>query len=368
MNRRQALAAFAALGFLPDLVRADASTPVSLIGAAWRGPKPDAPYFAGILAADWAAEKLSIRYAVPLPTRPHGIVAEAGGGLLVLGVRPGTWLLRCDGDGRVIRHENLDGSTTRLGGHAIAIGDRLYTTETDVRTGHGKVGVRDLITLAKLDEWDTHGIDPHQLVADGQGRLLVANGGISRTIPGDRKHNLERMASSLVRLDGNDGRLTDQWRLDDPRLSLRHLAWSHDPARGDAWLGVALQAEHDDPAARATAPLLAVLDRGILSLPTRANDGIGYAGDIASAAGGFVLSSNQAGLALFWHPGARDRLAPVVKLKESYALASWPGPGGDRGLLLATALGLVRWQAAGTARFLPWPEPMALDNHWVLAG
>lgn len=368
MHRRQALATLAALVALPAFARTEASPPVSLIGAAWRGPKPDDPYYAGLLAANWPAEQLQIRYAVPLPTRPHGIVAEPGGGLLVLGVRPGTWLLRSDGSGRIVRHTSLDGTATRLGGHAIAVGDHLYTTETDVGTGRGKVGVRDRQTLAKLDEWDTHGVDPHQLLADWAGRLLVANGGVPRTIPGDRKHDLERMSSSLVRLDGRSGRLLDRWHLDDPRLSLRHLAWSHDPAGGDACLGIALQAEHADPAARAAAPLLAVLERETLSIPTRANDGIGYAGDIAAAAGGFVLSSNQAGLAQFWHPGAPDRLVPVVKLKESYALASWSGPQGDPGLLVATAFGLVRWQAAAAAVFLPWPEPMAVDNHWVLAG
>lgn len=365
MNRRQAIASLAALGFLPTFARAGDAAPVSLIGAAWRGPKPDDPYFAGLLAADWAAEKLSIRYAVPLPTRPHGIVAEAGGGLLVLGVRPGTWLLRCDGEGKIVRHESLDGTATRLGGHAIPLGDRLYTTETEVSSGRGKVGVRDRQTLAKLDEWDAHGIDPHQLVADGRGRLLVANGGVPRSIPGDKKHDLERMASSLVRLDGRNGRLLNQWRLDDPRLSLRHLAWSHDPASDDAWLGIALQAEHSDPAARAAAPLLAVLYEDTLSVPTRANDGIGYAGDIAAAAGGgFVVSSNQAGLAQLWHPGVPEKLTPVIKLKETYALASLPGDG----LLASTALGLVRWLPAGRAVFLPWPEPMAVDNHWTLAG
>lgn len=368
MNRRQAIATLATLGVLPSLASAREAPTLSLIGAAWRGPKPDDPYFAGVLASDWAAAKLSIRYAVPLPTRPHGILAEAGGGLLVIGVRPGAWLLRCDGEGRIIRRENLDDASSRLGGHGIMIGDHLYTTETDIRSGRGRIGVRDRHTLVKLDEWDCHGIDPHQLVADGQGRLLVANGGVPRTIPGDRKHGLERMASSLVRLDGSNGRLIAQWRLEDPRLSLRHLAWSHDPARGDAWLGVALQAEHDDPTARAAAPLLAVLYDDALSLPAGAGEGNGYAGDIAAAAdGGFVVSSNQAGLAQLWHPGAPERLTPVIRLKETYALASLPDESGHTGLLVSTGLGLVRWLPAGPASFLPWPEPMAVDNHWTLA-
>ena len=104
-----------------------------------------------------------------------------------------------------------------------------------------------------------------------------------------------------------------------------------------------------------------------LIVPTRANDGIGYAGDIAAVVnGGFAVSSNQAGLAQPWHPGKPEELTSIVKLKESYALASWPGAGDAGGLLVATAFGLVRWLPAEKAAFLPWPQPMALDNHWVL--
>ncbi|MCA1974452.1 MAG: DUF1513 domain-containing protein, partial [Caenispirillum sp.] len=156
---------------------------------------------------------------------------------------------------------------------------------------------------------------------------------------------------------------------DDPRLSLRHLAWSRTPADSDALLGIALQAEHDDAAARAAAPILAVLDGDQLVVPTRANDGIGYAGDIVAAHnGGFSLTSNQSGRALLWHPGVPDRMFPIVEMQEAYALAPWNGPGKGGGVLVATALGLVRWHPQAQAQILPWPQPMALDNHWVLIG
>jgi hypothetical protein len=400
MNRRQVLAFLAALNVLPktspagDLTAAAAGT--SLIGAAWRGPNKSDPYHAGVLAADWHAEKLTVRYSLPLPTRPHGITAEADGGLLVIGVRPGTWLLRCDKEGRVVQQVRGDDdtSTTRLNGHAAAAGDVLYTTETDIRSGRGRIGVRDRRTLKKLDEWDTHGIDPHQLILDHRGQLFVANGGVPRTLS-DKKYDLHRMESSLVRLDGRSGRLLRQWRLEDPRLSLRHLAWSHDPAeqlspdrpntvvhplgglprsgggtyKGEAYLGIAIQAEHDDPAARAAAPLLAVLDGDVLRIPSLDNDGVGYAGDIAPAYDeGFAVSSHQAGLVQLWHPGAASKLTSIITFKEAAALTGWPGPEGEGGLLVATAYGVVRWRPTTKAAFLLWPEPMALDNHWVLVG
>jgi hypothetical protein len=372
MKRRRFLLAVGALAVLPRLALAAGEARQAVLGAAWRGPNKSDPYFAGALVADWETRRLDIRYAVPLPTRPHGLLAEADGGLLVVGVRPGTWLLRCDGRGEVMQQLRVDeeSATARLNGHAIvaAKGDALYTTETDLKTGRGKIGVRDRQTLRKLAEFDTHGIDPHQLLLDHEGHLMVANGGVPRT-PADKKFDLQRMDSSLVRLDAASGSLLRQWRLDDRRLSLRHLAWSRTPADADACLGIAIQAEHDDAALRATAPILAILDGDRLSVPTRANDGIGYAGDIAAAwNGGFALSSNQAGLAQLWHPGAPDTMAALVKMEEAYALASWNGPGKGGGVVVATGLGLVRSHPTAAPVAIPWPKPMALDNHWVLLG
>lgn len=369
MNRREMLIALAGLATLPGLAMATATPARATVGAAWRGPNKTDPYFAGALVADWEARTLDIAYAVPLPTRPHGLLAEADGGLLVLGVRPGTWLLRCDGKGAMMQQVRLEQEgSCRLGGHAIvsAREDAIYSTETDQETGRGRIGVRDRRTLKKLSEWDTHGIDPHQLLLDREGHVIVANGGVPRT-PADTKYDLHRMDSSLVRLDAANGRLLHQWRLDDPRLSMRHLAWNRTPADGDAILGIAIQAEHGEAALRAAAPMLAILDDGQLLVPTRANDGTGYAGDIAAAYnGGFALSSNKAGLAQLWHPGSPEKMAALVRMEEAYALASWTGPGKGGGVLVATAFGLVRAHPTAKPALLPWPRPMALDNHWVL--
>lgn len=374
IDRRGFLLALGGLGVLPKhalALSASGEPSRAQVAAAWRGPAAGDPYFAGVLDADWQRRKLSIRYEVPLPTRPHGLVPEADGSLLVIGVRPGTWLMRYDAEGRVVRNLSIDEEgMARLNGHAVVApgGEIIYTTETDQRSGRGRIGVRDRRSLKKLDEWDSHGIDPHQLLLDPEGKLVIANGGVPRT-PADKKYDLHRMEPSLVRLDGRNGALLRQWRLDDPRLSLRHLAWSEAAGDGKPLLGIAMQAEHDDAAQRARAPILAVLEGDSLHVPTRANDGVGYAGDIAPAFnGGFALSSNQAGLAQVWHPRMPDRLMPIVELQEAYALAGWTGPQPGGGVLVATAPGLVRWHPSAKAAFLAWPRPMALDNHWVLVG
>ncbi|MEF8768937.1 MAG: DUF1513 domain-containing protein [Candidatus Accumulibacter phosphatis] len=370
-NRRQFIAAVAAGvagSALPGIVLA--TTPrQAVVAAAWRGPNQGDPYFAGALVADWETRKLDIRHAVPLPSRPHGLLPEADGGMLVVAARPGAWLMRCDAQGKVQQQVSLEESSAlRFCGHAVvaANGEVLLTTETEYGKGRGRIGVRDRRTLQKLDEWDTHGIDPHQLALDAAGQLIVANGGVPRTLA-DKKHDLQRMESSLVRLDTTSGKLLRQWRLDDPRLSLRHIAWSHSPVDDEAYLGIAIQAEHERSEERAQAPILAVLDGDRLFVPTRANDGIGYAGDIAAAwDGGFVLSSNQIGLAHLWHPAAGERMTPLVRMKEAYALTSWRGAGSSGGVLVATGLGLVRSHPQLKPVALPWPQPMALDNHWSL--
>ncbi len=371
MKRRDFLKMAGALAALPQAGFAWAGPAPSgvSIAAAWRGPNPGDTYYAGVLGADWGSRKITIRRATALPTRAHGLTPEADGSLLLTGVRPGGWLMRLGPDGQVAQQVDLAGASSdaRLNGHVVVSprGDVIYSTETDLKTGRGLIGVRDRQSLKKLAEWPTHGQEPHQLLIDASGQLMVANGGIPRTAA-DKKYDLHRMDSSLVRLDGQSGRLLRQWTLDDRRLSLRHLAWSHGPAASQPLLGVAMQAEHDDPAARAAAPILAVLDGDELTLPSRGSAGAGYAGDIAPAYnGGFALSSNQAGLAQLWHPAQPDRLTRIVELPEAYALTGWEGPRPGGGVLVSTALGLVRWHPGAKPALLPWPEKMAVDNHWV---
>ncbi|MCX7962531.1 MAG: DUF1513 domain-containing protein, partial [Burkholderiales bacterium] len=333
---------------------------------AWRGPRASDPYRAGGLEADWERLSLTIRWSVELPGRPHGLLADEEDGLVVLAMRPGEWIARCAA-GRIVRLHRLDQEgPARLCGHAVSgPGGLLLTTETDRTDGAGKVGLREPATFRKIAVWDSHGRDPHQLVCGDQGDVFVANGGVPRT-PEDRKVNLHRMDASLVRLDARSGALLGQWRLADRRLSIRHLAWSRPNAHGRRLLGLALQAEHDTSSERDRAPLLAVFDGERLEIPVAAADGSGYAGDIAAASSGFVVSSNDVGLVQLWHPRAPGRLFPVVRMAQAYALATWDGPEPGGGVLVASALGLVRWHPSAKPVVLAWPEPMALDNHWIV--
>lgn len=236
---------------------------------------------------------------VPVPTRAHGLALEPDGSVLAVARRPGDWLLRWHpARGRRTLHWN-DGAR-RFNGHVQRIGAALFTTETLLDDGQGVVVVRDAATLSERAVWATHGRDPHALLADGDSTLWVANGGIGTDAATGRTKDTRAMDSSLVRLDAADGTLRGQWRLNDPKLSLRHLARAD-----DGTLGIALQAEHEDAAARGAAPLLALWRNGQLrSVEGPACVGCsGYGGDIAAWRGRFFVSAPRAGALAAWGQG-----------------------------------------------------------------
>lgn len=344
----------------------DALAQPTRIAGAWRGPAVDSTQHVGVLAVDWAAGVVAVDAACPVPSRAHGLLAVPSGDWLAVAYRFGTWLWRLDAHGQPLRKVDLGAEAIdrRFAGHVIRSpdGSALLTTELDPRTGEGYIGVRDPVSLGKFDEWRTHGSDPHQLLVDPYGNIVVANGGVLRS-PDDRKRDLDRMASSLVVLDGRSGALRGKWTLGDERLSMRHLAYSTIVPGEQALLGIALQAEHDNAARRAEAPVLALFDGTQLVVPSFAAQGGGYAGDIAPAPGGFVVSCQHAGRALWWQRDRPAQLATVAELRQVCAVSALAEP--DGGVVMAGALGVGRWHPRQAAALLPWPAPMALDNHWV---
>ena len=389
-GRRRWLGGLALLASSPALramarIGDPGGSPVRM-AAAWRSGDGER---IGLL--DEGPEGWRIVRALAVPTRAHGLLVEAAGSCLAVARRPGDWLLRWDGDGRELAWAWAEPDRA-FNGHVIASADRrwLYTTETDLDTGAGLVGVREAATLGKVDEWSTAGLDPHELVLDADGSLIVANGGIP-TLPetGRLKIGLERMDASLVRLAAADGELLGQWRLADRRLSLRHLAWADtggqpdDEPGGGAGrasrpLGIALQAEHQRSEDRVGAPVLARFDGRALQVceigpvpaaaagepGSRSLAGYGgyggYGGDIAATADGWAVSCPRAKTVALWR--ADGSWAGALPLDEVCALASAEGrlwAGGRDQALIRQPDGQV------VARALP---PLQLDNHWVLAG
>ncbi|MBA3598292.1 MAG: DUF1513 domain-containing protein [Methylibium sp.] len=347
LNRRDCLAALAALTALaaPALVRGAAAR--CTLAAAW---DDEAGHHIGLLAE--SAGALRVVASTDVPTRAHGLLWENGGTLLAVARRPGDWLMRWHPTRRTVQRAWAEPDRS-FNGHVLASRDgrTLYTPQTDLDTGAGLIGVRDANSLEQFDEWPSHGLDPHALLFDAQGRLLVANGGIpTQSETGRAKRGLDRMDASLVRLDATaNGRLLGQWRLDDARLSLRHLA------RQGRHVGIALQAEHDDEQRRAAAPVLALFDGSALRLTEPAQPLAGYGGDIAAWRDGFAVACPRAGGIALWRAGGR--WAGFIALASGCALASGAGGVWAGGAGQALAL-------KGPPRSVALPA-MRLDNHWV---
>jgi len=341
--------------------------------AAWRRDGRDCVV---LLHIDWRADPsdkqgaLRVVAEVPVPTRAHGLTPLPDGGVVAVAQRPGRWLLRLDAQGAVVARRSWpDAPEARtLNGHAelackrLGQPDVLCTSETDPRSGRGFIALRDLATLAPLAHFDSQGLDPHQMLLQADGSLWVAHGGLARDRQGRRLPGTP-IESALVKLDATRGELLDRWTLPDPELSLRHLAASEGAPPQAARLGIALQAEHTDPAARACAPLLAVLEGGVLKAVPARCAGAGYAGDIVSApGGGFVVSAQKARSCWLWTPDQPDTLQQVAHLHEACALAP---SGQGAGVAIGAARGAARWHAHEAPVLLPWPAGVAPDNHWV---
>lgn len=372
-HRRQALMALASLGawvLAPGAAQASATGAPVRLAAAW---EDQGSYHIGLLATrEGAGQTLQVEAALAVPTRAHGLCVLPDGSMLATARRPGDWLVRWrPGSPRAAQWLWQNGERS-FNGHVLASTDGrlVYTTETDAETGASWVTVRDAHSLEKTAEWPTHGIDAHELIWDlrqpssGAPTLFVANGGVP-TAPetGRVKRDLDTMDSSLVRLDARTGRLLGQWRLQDPRLSLRHLGWSPDGAT----LGIALQAEHADAALKNAAPVLALFD-GTQLRTAHAPDALatalrGYGGSMAATPEGWAVSCPRAnGIATFSLAGewkglvALPEVCPLAVRGE----ALWAG-GLSASLQDAQALRPIHH---------PHGRPLQgarLDNHWVAA-
>lgn len=369
-HRRQALALLAGLGtwvLAPGAASAPASGSVRL-AAAW---ERQGRFHIGLLSTqESAGHALQVHAALEVPTRAHGLCVLPDGSVLATARRPGDWLVRWHpGKGTEPQWLWQEGERS-FNGHVLASADgqRLYTTETDAETGASWIGVRDARTLEPVAEWPTHGIDAHELIWDtldsGAPGLIVANGGVP-TAPetGRAKRDLDRMDSSLVRLDARTGRLRGQWRLQDPRLSLRHLAWSPDGAT----LGIALQAEHGDVATRHAAPVLALFDgQALRAVPTPgpvARGIQGYGGSMAATPAGWAVSCPRAnGIARFSLDGEWQGLAALPEVCPLAVRGGtlWAG-GLDASLQNAQGPTVLNHPHG------PGLRGARLDNHWVLA-
>nr|WP_084621708.1 DUF1513 domain-containing protein [Vibrio ezurae] len=124
-------------------------------------------------------------------------------------------------------------------GHGVYSSDfrRLYTTEGEVGSSRGIIGVYDAEhEYQKVAEFTGIGIGPHEIILLDNDVLAIAVGGIHTK--GREPKNLATMMPSLSYLS-SDGRLLEQVVLADHQMSIRHLS------KGKASVYCALQNKGD---------------------------------------------------------------------------------------------------------------------------
>ncbi len=319
---------------------------------------------------DWRQGTLTSQ---AVPVRGHAVLPLADGRVLLFGRRPAFECAVVSFTDTAIPSTPIATVADRhFNGHGCltADGKVLFTTENDYAGKRGVLGLRDSQNWQVLGEYNTYGLDPHdlQLLPDGK-TLVVANGGIE-THPdfGRRKLNRESMQPSLVYLDTDTGRKIDEYRLPDRLLSIRHLTVT---AAGD--VGVALQYEgdlyHTQPASlvawQAQGGALELLDIPAETVPLFQ----GYMADIAHAPQQGILACSS----------PRGNHTTVWSTRERRFLHAWQLPEPSGIAFLAEEQAFLVSDATGGLHLLPSsPQQQAAqtlyqftdvswDNHLLLA-
>lgn len=237
-TRRSFLTGLLATGLVPTPSWADVGSP-ALLAAARR--QTGQHLIVGL------SEQGQILFESVIPARGHAAAAHPNRPeILAFARRPGRFaeVIDCRTGARLSRL--LPPEERHFYGHGCFSRDGRYllTTENDYEAARGVIGVWDAAKgYARVTEFASGGVGPHDVLLHSEQILVVANGGIE-THPdsGRAKLNLPTMRSNLsyLRLDGT---VLEQHELpEDLRLnSIRHLTRTQDGRIGFAmqWQGAA---------------------------------------------------------------------------------------------------------------------------------
>jgi len=254
--------------------------------------RADAVYASGVRRRDGSfavatvSERGDIVDEVTLPARAHGMAFSAATGRTVaFARRPGTFAMILDprAKGEPIVITSPDGR--HFYGHGVFSPDGrlLYASENDFDGNRGMIGLYDAGNrFARIGEYETYGVGPHDMTVTDDGRyLVVANGGIE-THPdfGRTKLNLDTMQPSLTLIDAASGALVEKHVLPERyrQVSTRHVDID---ANGRIWFACQYEGRRSD-----LPPLVGSFSKGedlsFVTLPDDVTRALGnYVGAIA---------------------------------------------------------------------------------------
>jgi len=176
-----------------------------------------------------------IAFDLDLAGRGHGLAVRPNSSeALCFARRAGRFALVIDTLAGAVVTEIPSTAGRHFSGHGQFVrgGDLLLTTENDEEKHQGVIGIYDAnANYARLGEFPTFGIGPHDLALLSDGKtLVVANGGIDKRHDDTGGRELSDIHSDLVYLDWQSKKLLDRVTLEPQfaRLSIRHLAVTSD--------------------------------------------------------------------------------------------------------------------------------------------
>ena len=246
------------------------------------------------LACVDAGGELIWRLAVP--QRAHAVCLHPDQRSAVfLARRPGRHSWQVDtASGELLREFELP-ANQQFNGHGVIspAADYLFTTETHYYQGQveGRIGYWRLGDGQRVSSMSSHGLDPHECLWLGDGRLVVANGGLLTSPSRERaKLNIGSMQPSLVYLQADTGALLQRLAPPQHQLSLRHMAVS---AGGLLAVGMQYEGSNTDN------PALVAVHRGgdqltMLAMPEDELRGMRhYIASVAFNADGSLLAATS---------------------------------------------------------------------------
>lgn len=321
IDRRTLLVHGAAIiaGTLLPLHSANSASPLRYISAAKRGGDR---YCLLVLTADGTIET-----EVALTARGHDVaISPDERSAIAFARRPGTFAISLDLSGKRPPQTLMARSDRHFYGHGVFSpdGQLLYATENDFDAVRGVLGVYDVAAgYRRIGEFETHGIDPHDILLMPDGvTLCVANGGIE-THPdaGRAKLNLDSMRPSLVFIDRRNGELKARHEPEGALhlLSIRHLCID---GNGTVWFGgqweggsesvpwIVGHARPDKPLA--FCEVSAAIGAGLK----------GYIGSMTSSADGAIVAASapRAGRVLYFD-AAKGVIAGETKMADVCGIA-----------------------------------------------
>jgi hypothetical protein len=145
--------------------------------------------------------------------------------ILVCSRKPNASLLKYDLKGNKLA-ELTPLANQHFEGHAIFSLDEkfIYTTASDFDAGKGKLLKLNSHDLSLVEQFDTQGIGPHELVWQSEKHIAIANTGVlTHPDSGREILNKDSIQSNIVLFNSQSHKVDHSWQVPQLGLSARHL-------------------------------------------------------------------------------------------------------------------------------------------------